>query len=217
VRLPGLLTIFLIGAAGCGAGGDESAPPKAQPGALSEVRTQAPPTNPPPDVTPAPKTAPAPPPAPKAVAKKDTPNTAPPSKQPPRGAQPAPGSSVVTRDAGGSAPPRPPLPNAERIPTTFPPTAPPPAPPKSGYTGPSTGTLRWFGTVEADGVVEINADRSAAGTMTGALPGVPVLVQLVSKDVVIIEAPAPANAWRRLRLRSRVKQSALIIQWTVLP
>lgn len=85
------------------------------------------------------------------------------------------------------------------------------------YSGPTTGTIRWTGIIDRDGVLTLDGDQPSNGTMTGALPGVPVLIQVLTRDVSIAEPPSADTGWKRVTVRSRVLLSSLILQWTVLP
>lgn len=84
------------------------------------------------------------------------------------------------------------------------------------YSGPSTGTIRWSGIVEKGARIVLDDDEPSTGTMTGSLPGVPVRIQVLSKDIVVVEPPSPANGWTRIILQSRSRQSSLVLQWTIL-
>jgi hypothetical protein len=53
-----------------------------------------------------------------------------------------------------------------------------PAPRPASYTGPQSGRIIWTGSMGRRGVVEIEGSRSSIGSMTGALPGVPVSVRV---------------------------------------
>ena len=85
------------------------------------------------------------------------------------------------------------------------------------YNGPRFGTLRWSGVVEEGGVITIDGDRASSGTLNGALPGLPIQVELVSKHAAISEAPAPSNGWKRIAIRSSKRQTEIALKWTVLP
>lgn len=110
------------------------------------------------------------------------------------------------------------------------PTAPPTAAPSSGEipvarssplrAQPPTrnGMLQWSGEADKDGTIVIEGNRSSVGTLSGELPGVPVLIDLNSKEFGVAEPPSPSNGWKRLVIRSRKKQRAAItINWTALP
>jgi len=85
------------------------------------------------------------------------------------------------------------------------------------YNGPVLGTIRWSGDLQENGLVTIEGDRASSGAVDGALPGVPVLVELLSKDVAVAEAPAPSNGWKRIVIRVRKKQKSIQVRWSVLP
>lgn len=87
----------------------------------------------------------------------------------------------------------------------------------NSYKGPSSGTIVWSGPVDADEVITIEGDHSTKGSVSGALPGVPVQVDLDAKEFAIVDGPAPSNGWKRLAIRSKRKRQAVIsIHWSVL-
>ncbi|HYE86136.1 MAG TPA: hypothetical protein VEA16_07260 [Vicinamibacterales bacterium] len=93
-----------------------------------------------------------------------------------------------------------------------------PLPPaKTTYSGPQSGIIRWAGLVDKDGELTIDGELASTGAHAGALPGVPVVVQVLSKDMVVVQPPSAATRWKRITLRARSLQSSLILQWTVLP
>jgi hypothetical protein len=82
------------------------------------------------------------------------------------------------RPAPSAPPPAPGL-FTERPQPRIPVTLPPPEPPKPApYTGPSTGKLIWTGLLPAGGTITIDNRRPSTGSLNGALPGVPVRVNL---------------------------------------
>jgi hypothetical protein len=85
------------------------------------------------------------------------------------------------------------------------------------YSGPSSGTIIWSGQMDADEVITIDGDHSIKGSVSGALPGVPVQVDVETKEFAIAEAPAPSNGWKRLAIRSKRKRQAVVsVHWSVL-
>jgi hypothetical protein len=216
------MALMLAVTSACG-GGEPPAPPRAQSGTISEVTGQpapaepaipaaAPPATPPPQaadhqpapqsrvvrITPAPTTVESP------AARHDV---VPPTPQR--------SETTVRRDAARVDNPSTQI---ARIPEPGRDTAAPATTVTSTrYSGPSTGTIRWSGILDRDGTLTLDADRPSTGSMTGALPGVPVLLQLVSKEFTIVEPPSAGTNWKRLTLRSRSVQSSLILQWTVIP
>lgn len=86
------------------------------------------------------------------------------------------------------------------------------------YSGPVSGTLVWQGLVKGTTLITINGSQSDQGeVMSGALPGVLVLLQPAdAKHVVIASPPAPRNGFQRLALRIQgkgmVRES---IQWSI--
>jgi hypothetical protein len=86
----------------------------------------------------------------------------------------------------------------------------------AAYSGPSLGTILWTGIVEQNGTITIDGNRVSPGSMTGGLPGVPVQIELVTRDVAVAEAPGPGNGWRRLVIRSGRRQTEVSLRWNVL-
>ena len=63
----------------------------------------------------------------------------------------------------------------------------------------------------------IDGRTAQSGTLNGALPGVPVMIDIDAREFAIAEAPSPGNGWRRLVIRSRRKtHSVVTIRWTVI-
>lgn len=78
-------------------------------------------------------------------------------------------------------------------------------------------TINWSGQLEKDGLIRIEGNRASIGSMTGELPGVPVVIDLDSKEFAVAEAPAPSNGWKRLVIRSRHRRhSVILIKWSIL-
>jgi len=78
--------------------------------------------------------------------------------------------------------------------------------------GPVSGTLIWTGKLARGGAVQIQGNRASQGHITGALPAIPVRVQVFSteltqsglrvftddaKSVGATEAPGAQNGWMR--------------------
>jgi len=95
--------------------------------------------------------------------------------------------------------------------------APSQARPAPGYSGPGAGVIVWSGQLEKGEAISVNGTRPSTGNLTGALPGVPVLIEVEPKDVGIAEAPGPSNGWKGFSLRSRKgRQTVVTIRWRVL-
>jgi hypothetical protein len=144
--------------------------------------------------------------------------------------------SPAGRASGGAAV----LPDAPVIRTTAPPfspvvTASLPAPPPPHAVRPvdrpartGSGRLIWTGTLERRGVVELEGRSASIGSLTGALPGVPVNVvvspaEFGSNGLVVyttearlnghVESPSAANGWNRINYiwdPERVRQIAVL-------
>jgi hypothetical protein len=94
--------------------------------------------------------------------------------------------------------------------TTFRPApapATPPPPVIKPYAGPKSGVINWSGRIEKEGTV----------TLDGKLPGVPVMIDIDTREFAIVEAPSPANGWNRVVIRSKNKRHTVIaVGWAVL-
>jgi hypothetical protein len=77
----------------------------------------------------------------------------------------------------------------------------------------------WSGRLEKNGIVAITGGNASSGSITqGALPGVPVTVQVEPAEAVgVAEAPGPSNGWTKIVLRSRVNRAVVVtIRWSTL-
>jgi len=99
-----------------------------------------------------------------------------------------------------SAPPPPP-----RVPSPEPTSAPRPMA-QSGY-------IVWNGAVQKNGIIEIDGDTSTPGNIQSGLPGVPVTIDLDTKNYALVEYPSASNGYRRMKIRSRNKESSIILKW----
>jgi hypothetical protein len=83
---------------------------------------------------------------------------------------------------------------------------------------PAPGEMIWRGNLAKDGVLIIQDGRYAsAGTVTGALPGVPIKIDLEPKEgLTIVTAPARANNWKVLVINASQPQTEIIIRWSPL-
>jgi hypothetical protein len=133
------------------------------------------------------------------------PTTPPPTAQTPPPVQPP--AIQVTRNE--LPPPTIPAEHGPAVTTLRPPPAPatPPAPGIKAYGGPKSGVVNWSGRIEKNGTVALD----------GKLPGVPVMINIDTKEFAIVEAPSPANGWNRVVIRSKNKRHTVIaVGWAVL-
>jgi len=84
-----------------------------------------------------------------------------------------------------------------------PPAVPAPfSPPAPVYRGPSSGELVWEGMIKGTELITIENGQASSGTVTGALPGVAVLIQPTdTKKVSIASTPGPRNQYSRVVFR----------------
>ncbi len=109
--------------------------------------------------------------------------------------------------------------------TQAPAQQPVPAPPS--YQGPRSGRLIWTGELARRGVVEIDGAHASIGTLSGALPGVPVVLKLhpaefgpgglvaytADSGSHAREAPGPGNGWNATQFATdpaRVRELAVL-------
>ena len=103
------------------------------------------------------------------------------------------------------------MPPPERVPQPVPRPLPP------TYSGPTSGVVNWSGQLEKNGTVVIEGDRCSSGSLSGRLPGQPVLIDLDTKEFALAEVPSPSNGWNRLVIRSKNgRHSVVTIRWTLL-
>jgi hypothetical protein len=71
--------------------------------------------------------------------------------------------------------------------------------------------------LEKEGSVTINGGNATAGTLQGVLPGVPVSIEVETKDIGLIESPRASNGYQKITLRSHKKRSGpIVIRWKVI-
>lgn len=63
-------------------------------------------------------------------------------------------------------------------------------------------TVVWRGKVAVGETLEIAGGEPSAGSLSRPLPTEPIQVEVSPSNVEIIEAPGPANEWKRLRVRN---------------
>lgn len=95
---------------------------------------------------------------------------------------------------------------------------PDPIPPEPIYSGPSSGTIVWEGTVSGTELVTIQNGVPSQGTIvSGSLPGVAVILQPTDeKRVTIAAAPQPADNYQRLVFRVKSKgRTRVSLRWAL--
>ena len=93
-----------------------------------------------------------------------------------------------------------------------------PPPAQSGTAAiPSSGVLIWSGKLRKGEVVTIDGGQPSAGTLQGALPGVPVMLETDFQGIGFTETPGPSNGWRRLSFRALRDQHVVVtLRWKTL-
>jgi hypothetical protein len=91
---------------------------------------------------------------------------------------------------------------ARRVVTVPIPAPAPTSPLPPTYRGPSSGELVWEGPIKGTELITIENGQASSGTVTGALPGVAVLLQPTdTKKVSIASTPGPRNQYIRVVFR----------------
>jgi serine/threonine protein kinase len=89
------------------------------------------------------------------------------------------------------------------------PAAAPPAVPAA----PASGVLRWTGRMQRNSLL-ILGEKASFGTLEGALPGVPVTIEVEPSSVQVREAPGERNGWKQLMLYSGDQRySTITVRW----
>jgi hypothetical protein len=84
--------------------------------------------------------------------------------------------------------------------------------------GPTSGLLVWSGRLEKNETLAIEGGRASTGSVAGALPGAPVLLDLDLREFEILEMPSPANEWKKLVFRGTGRgHTAISIRWSLAP
>jgi hypothetical protein len=83
---------------------------------------------------------------------------------------------------------------------------------------PKEGRIVWTGDLDPGQEIDLTAKQSA-GSISGALPGVPVSIEVHPTSVKVVTPPGDGNQWRRLVLRNDGKKQAVVIvvNWAVIP
>jgi hypothetical protein len=77
----------------------------------------------------------------------------------------------------------------------------------------SAGIILWKGLVEKDGIIEIDGDKCDPGSIQAGLPGVPVTINLDTKNYAMVEFPSASNGYKRMKIRSRSRKESIILNW----
>ncbi len=94
-----------------------------------------------------------------------------------------------------------------------PPPAPSPEPTSAPRPMAQSGYIVWNGVVQKNGIIEIDGDTSTPGNIQSGLPGVPVTIDLDTKNYALVEYPSASSGYRRMKIRSRNKESSIILKW----
>lgn len=82
------------------------------------------------------------------------------------------------------------------------------------YKGPKEGRIVWTGDLEPGQEIDLGSRASSA---SGALPGVPVAIEVHPSSVQVVTPPGSGNHWRKLVIRNEgTKQVIVLVKWTVI-
>jgi len=84
------------------------------------------------------------------------------------------------------------------------------------YAGPRDGRMIWTGELEPGQVLDMTAAGSRA-SVSGALPGEAISVEIHPDSVHVVTPPGPANKWRTLVVRNegKVRQVSIVVSWHI--
>jgi len=98
---------------------------------------------------------------------------------------------------------------------------------QQSYSGPRSGQLTWTGSLSPNEILTIDGQRPSVGIVNGALPGVPVRLNIYGAngsgarqplDVRLIYAPTPTTGYRLIQLRAGERPlTAIVIAWEAVP
>lgn len=78
----------------------------------------------------------------------------------------------------------------------------------------TSGLIIWSGPLKRGEIVTIEGDRASSGTLRGALPGIPVMIETDFRGIGFTEMPGPSNGWKRLAFRSLRDQNVVVtLRW----
>jgi hypothetical protein len=85
------------------------------------------------------------------------------------------------------------------------------------YNGPKEGRLVWSGDLEPGQEIDLGS-KDVAASVSGALPGVPVSIELHPASLQVVTPPSAANEWRHLTIRNAGKKQVIVlVTWTAVP
>jgi hypothetical protein len=83
------------------------------------------------------------------------------------------------------------------------------------YSGPPLGAITWKGKLNKRETLSIQNNTPNVGRISGMLPGVPVDVQVLTKDCMITMNPSQQNGWKSISVETTSKQKTIVIEWRV--
>lgn len=130
---------------------------------------------------------------------------------------------IYATPAGGippaNPPPQPPATERSRIlrperEITPPPAVQPPSRAPAPPAGPSSGVLVWSGDLRKGDIITIDGSHASTGSLQGALPGVPVILETDYRGIGFSEMPGPSNGWKRVSFRALRDQKVVVtLRW----
>jgi hypothetical protein len=88
--------------------------------------------------------------------------------------------------------------------------------PAAPYSGPRSGTVTWKGHIDRNKVLTILDNAPNSGTLTGMFPGVPITVNIQTKDCTVAMQPSGLNGWKSIQIATQRRQTTITIEWHVI-
>ncbi len=74
--------------------------------------------------------------------------------------------------------------------------------------------LVWSGDLRKGDIVTIEGGHASTGSLQGALPGVPVILETDYRGIGFSEMPGPSNGWKRVSFRALRDQKVVVtLRW----
>jgi uncharacterized protein YjdB len=88
-----------------------------------------------------------------------------------------------------------------------------PAPP---YTGPKSGVVTWTGQLKRNQTLLIDHNKPNTGSITGAFPGVGIVITVQTPGCAVTMQPSQSNGWTSISVLAQARQKSISIAWHVI-
>jgi len=82
------------------------------------------------------------------------------------------------------------------------------------YTGPKSGVITWRGQLKKNQILALNTAAPSLLT-SGALPGVPVMIRMITPNCAVISPPSEQNNWKVIIIKTSANQKSIVFAWQV--